>query len=305
VLVNKVSYKIAAAIVAMLAGVVAKADSITYTGSGVGSGVSLSATATFKVVGGDVVLVLTNTGTQAAVDPGSVLTGVFFTSSTNLTLSGHAANLTGYPGGSRAYVPNSDAMDPNVWMPFNDSMHQFVNQGGSFSDSGNTYDTTGNVGGEWARAGISLDSYNYGVSSSGFGSPAGFGPGDRFDVNQNLAGPDSLDGLEFGLIPFIGGQPNGNVMTTPLSKDTNEPLGANSVTFDLGTAPGFVAADITGVRFQYGTALNEPSFIGNETGHVDGDSAPLPVPAQAGLLLLASLAILRKMGVRKLTHAIL
>ena len=102
-----------------------------------------------------------------------------------------------------------------------------------------------NVGGEWA--------YNAsGISSSGFGL---FGPGNRFDTSSNLQGPADPDGLQYGLASAGDNSATGNAFVTGANA-----LIKNSVTFTLTVPAGFTDGDITGVIFQYGTALTDTRF---------------------------------------------
>jgi len=123
-------------------------------------------------------------------------------------------------------------------------------------------DPDGVVGGEWAyRAG-------YGTSSAGFSI---FGPGDRFP-GTNLQGPDSPDGIQYGLTSAGDNPLTGNQKVTG-----SQALIHNSVTFTLSTAANQI--DFSGVRFQYGTALTDPSVTGTPSG-----GGVIPVPPSVWLL---------------------
>jgi hypothetical protein len=118
------------------------------------------------------------------------------------------------------------------------------------SDPGNS------VGGEWAyRSGLSgaPGDRDYGISSTGLGL---FGNDDRFPGN-NLQGPDSPDGLQYGITSAGDDPASGN---TPVTGE--HALVQNSVVFTFTGIPnGFdPAANITGAVFQYGTSLDEPSI---------------------------------------------
>lgn len=130
----------------------------------------------------------------------------------------------------------------------------------------------GVVGGEWAYKATSLPGgHKYGISSSGLGF---FGPGDRF-AGDNLEGPADPDGPQFG-IASAGDNPathNGGA---------NVGLIQNSVDFVLSGLPdGFNLDRITAVRFQYGTATDEPSF-------------DVPTPGALALLGLGGLVTMRR-----------
>jgi hypothetical protein len=96
-----------------------------------------------------------------------------------------------------------------------------------------------------------FDIFDGGTSSGGTGSPTNFG------VMNSL---------------YVDGEGNPSVNGTPYAK--------NSITFSLtvgsGVASAFDVSKIGNVRFQYGTALGEGSFQGNEVQ---------AVPAPAGLVL--------------------
>jgi hypothetical protein len=123
------------------------------------------------------------------------------------------------------------------------------------------------VGGEWAyKSGIGGSTpggQNYGISSAGLDV---FGPGDRFPGN-NLSGPDSVNGMQYGIVSA------GNVPATGNAQITGaNPLIDNSVVFTFGVSPGFNTSLIKNVVIQYGTNFSEPR---------------IGVPEPSSLLLLA------------------
>lgn len=231
----KVSYVAASAVVALCAASIAGA-AVSFSGT---SG-ARSASVSFDVTGSTLTVILTNTSNLDAMVPVDVLTGVFF------SVSGNTVNFT-----KLAAVLNVGA----------------VVTGGGAAEAG------GVVGGEWAALNnLSGGPGNrkYGISSSGLGL---FGPGDRF-AGGNLAGPDSPDGLQYG-ITTAGDNPatgNGGI-TTPLIK--------NSVKFTFGNASGFDLGRIGDVWFQYGTDLSEPGFS-------------VPTPGSLALLGLAGIVAGRR-----------
>jgi len=139
---------------------IASAAPITFTGS---NG-SLAASASFEVVGGQLVVVLTNTSSGDVSVPADVLTAVFFDIGGAFSLSPFSAVLG--PGSTVIY----DAAPAG-----------------------------GVVGGEWAYGTGLVGAPNgatQGISSSGLGGVFGQPnfPGD------NLENPDALDGLQYGIV---------------------------------------------------------------------------------------------------------
>jgi hypothetical protein len=110
----------------------------------------------------------------------------------------------------------------------------------------------GNVGGEWAYSnGLSgaPGGANSGISSTGLGL---FGNA-NFN-GSNLQGPTSVDGLQYGLTSAGDNSGTGNSAVTGgfalIKSGVVFTLSGITSNFDPSTA-------ITGVSFQYGTALNE------------------------------------------------
>jgi len=186
-----------------------------------GSQGNLAASVVFEVVDfSNLRITLINTSSADVAVPSEVLTAVFF-------------NLPGDP----ILTPTSALVGPGGTVLF-----------GSAAPGGV-------VGGEWAYAmGLSgaPGGARQGVSSVGLGL---FGPHDLFP-GVNLAGPDSPDGLQYG-ITSAGDDPTlGNQAVTG-----HFPLIRNSVIFTLSGLPeGFSLSGISNVTFQYGTDLAEPSF---------------------------------------------
>jgi hypothetical protein len=135
-------------------------------------------------------------------------------------------------------------------------------------------DPGGVVGGEWAYLGnVAAVSQDYGIGSAGLGV---FGPGDVFP-GSNLQGPASPNGLQYGLTSAGDNLAAGNAAVTGCFA-----LIRNSVVFTLSGLPaGFEpSAAIASVRFQYGTALSEPSF--------GGGSSTQSVPEPLSVMLVGS-----------------
>lgn len=131
-----------------------------------------------------------------------------------------------------------------------------------------------NLGGEWSYLnGLSQYGANSGIASSGlgiFGSANFPGP--------NLSGPIAVNGFEFG----IGSA--GDNFSTGNPALLSKAITSGSVIFTLGgLAPGFSMADISAVTFQYGTALNEPSFAGT-TPPTAASTTQIPEPGTLALL---------------------
>ncbi len=206
-----------------------------------GSSGSLAARVTFEAVGGQLQVTLSNISPSDVLVPADVLTAVFF-------------DLAGNP----QLAPISADIDDASCILYHTSCTVPANQ---------------NVGGEWAyrESATPLTGFaqHQGISSTGLGV---FGPPDLFP-GPNLNGPDSPDGLQYGIVSMHDhfGTGNSEIRNTPLIHDT--------VVFLLSGLPqGFnLLTGVTNVRFQYGTGLSEPSFDGTPIGTV-------PEPATLGLL---------------------
>jgi len=213
----------------------------------------LSAKVTFDIDStGNLIVTLENISTKDVQAPSDVLTGVFF------SLSDPSIKLTGV---SAVLGSGTVLFDQNVT----------------------------NVGGEWAYkeglSGVPLGA-DRGISSSGLGDL--FGPKDRFS-GENLQGPDSVGGIEYGITSSGDNSSTGNKAVT----GTNALIQGSVVfTFNVSGLPeGFDLSNaITNVSFQYGTDLSEPN---------------IPVPEPSTLLLLGVSLIgigiygRRKFGSRK------
>jgi hypothetical protein len=136
----------------------------------------------------------------------------------------------------------------------------------------------GNVGGEFAyRSGLGAGApATQGISSSGLGASGSemFGPAYRFDTSSNLSGPDSPDGLQYGIVGAVASNAN--------SKVKEEPLIKSSVTFTFRNL-SFSELILTKLVFQYGTALSEPQLL---CTNCDLRTPPVPEPSFYGLLSL-------------------
>jgi hypothetical protein len=218
--------------------------SVAYAGSGTGG---RSASATFTLTGDTLTLTLTNTGGDVT-DPTQVLTGVFFKLAGDPTL-GKTSALLG-AGSTVLFAPASAVT-------------------GSLSPAGP------DVGGEWAYlSGLNQYSANQGVSSAGLGI---FGPGNRFRTDSNLEGPDSVDGLQYGITSGSDNPSTGNAAVTGANA-----LIQNSVVFRFSGAMGLTAAKLSDVTFQYGTALDDASIHGSV----------VPVPPSVFLMAIGGVGLL-------------
>jgi hypothetical protein len=203
----------------------AKAQAVPITFSAASG--NLAASVVFTTDGSNLVVTLTNTSAFDVLAPADLLTGVFFDFASPVTLTRASAVLG--PGSS-------------------------VLNGGS--------DAGGVVGGEWAYTsgigGSTPGGQNYGISSAGLGV---FSPGDNFP-GSNLAGPVSVNGMQYGIVSAGDNHATGNspILSTPLID--------NSVVFTLGGLPqGFdPSLAIRNVAFQYGTNFSEPRLRVTEPG---------------------------------------
>ena len=208
------------------------AGTITLTGT---DGGARAASATFTDLGGQLLVSLSNLGTDV-VQPDQVLTAIFF-------------NLAGNPtlGRVSAVVPAGSSV--------------------LFGSTG----PGGVVGGEWAYAtglsGLPLGA-TQGIGSSGFGL---FSPGQRFP-GSNLQGPLSVNGLEYGITSAVDNPLSGDapvtgsqalIRNTVLFTLSGLPAG-----FDAAAAGA-----ITNLSFQYGTSLAEPN-VPDPPGLLIGVSEP-------------------------------
>jgi hypothetical protein len=190
---------------------------------------AMAASADFVILpGGFLQVTLTNTGTGDPAAPGDILTAVFFNLAGDPSLSRDSAVLG---AGSTVIHGPTPSTDP----------------------------APNGVGGEWAYNNTqSVNGANEGISSAGFGT---FGVGDRFP-GTNLQGPDSVNGVQYGITTAFdtGGNDNTGISSVGLIQ--------NQVVFTLDNFTGTLA-DLSHVSFQYGTMLSE----NNIPGHVP-DSGP-------------------------------
>jgi hypothetical protein len=222
-----------AAAVVVFGAVTAKAIPVTFSGSLD----SLSASASFDKSGTNLLVTLANTSGSDVGNPSQVLTAVFF-------------SLAGDP----ALTPVSAVLTPGSIVYFG------------------TTDPDGVVGGEWAyKKGFLIDPTVGTQGNSSVGLEI-FGPADLFP-GTNLQGPDSPDGIQYGLTSPVDDPTIGNAAVTG-----QFPLIKSSVDFVLSGLPGGFDpnTDISKVYFQYGTDLTEPRFPGDRPP--DHEKPPIPEP---------------------------
>jgi hypothetical protein len=231
---------------------------------------SLAASVQFQSAAGQLTVTLTNTSTHDVLVPENILTGVFWDSDMALSLVKLSATL----GDESEVLFDSPPAG-------------------------------GNVGGEWAykkNLQGAAGGARYGISSSGLGL---FGPSDRFP-GPNLDGPNSVGGMEYGIVPAADNPATGNSAVSGAN-----PFIRDSVVFVFsGLATTYDPSTlISNVWFQYGTSLSEPQFAGlpelvlPEVPDIpSGPGGPLVVPspnaAASGLALFGLSVMVRRRSIR-------
>ena len=144
-----------------------------------------------------------------------------------------------------------------------------------------TTDPGGVVGGAWfyeSNIALPHNSPAYGIGSAGLGPFGVDSP--RFPGN-NLQGPDSPDGLQYGITSAGDNPAIGNSAVTG-----DNALIKYEVVFTLSGLPENFDPNtqISNVLFQYGTSASEPSVPGH----------PVPEPGTLALLALGALIARRR-----------
>jgi hypothetical protein len=219
----------------------AMAGPVTFVATSGGLGASV----TFSVVGSNLQVVLTNTGTGDAMAPGDLLEGLFF-------------DVAGNPG----LTAVSAISGGSTWTLNPPGAATLVSSAGT------------NIGGAWAFVqGGAAHGAQYGIGAAGFNV---FGPPNVFP-GPNVDGDPGVDGADYGLLPA-----GDNLTTGNGGLQNNSPFTQDSDTYLLGGVPaGFdPSRSIGNVTFQYGTQLTETSLPGTRTGTTDA----VPEPATLSLL---------------------
>lgn len=238
---------------ALLAMGAANANAALFTVSGTGAGgQTISASAEFTIVGGNLQIVLTNTAGAAASSNANLLSAVFF----NIANAG-AVTAVGGNATSNGLLQSDGTVDPGAAADLNDFW---------------SFDTGASLGG---------NSYGFGLGGAGFGI---FGGNDTFtEWNGGSCGPGTAcqgepNGPPYLIAPSAGA-------TVPASQF---PLTNVFATFVLPITSDFDINDIQDVTLAWGT---RPEYYGTDGGSEDGgggiDGGTSPEPATLALLGLA------------------
>ena len=250
---------------AVVATVPARA-SVVWTGSGTnvgGSGNSASASATFTIAGNTLTILLQNTSAANTLEtPTNTLTGLDF------TLNGTDPALT----------PVS-AISPNAILNASD-----CNAGSLTACSTGPVD----VGGEWGYQ-DGYGSGTEGIASAGYlttGQTGDIGNFNNGSAGTNLAGPDSLDGIQMGIVSKNHGTLNGGSGGLDSSA-----LIDDNVVLTLTGVSSLTESEIGNVTFLYGTAP-DGSIAGSLCTTCGPGSGGGSVPVPGALAIFGSALLL-------------
>ena len=227
------------------------ANAITFTGS---DSYGRAASATFSLRSDGLHILLANTATYDAMVPTDMLTALFFNVPTGVALTP-----------AHAYVgANSTVID-------------------TVTGNANYHPAGYNIGGEWAYA-ANLGQLGglEGTSSTGLGlfGSGNFGGG-------NLQGPTSgaVDGVQYGITTAGDNVSTGNGGITSANSSQFIRYQVELILTSVPTT--FDLSGISDVRFQYGTDLTEPYFVGASYT----PSPPPRVPDGGSTFMLLSSAL--------------
>ena len=206
---------------------------------------TLAAQATFVQSGTTLTVTLENTSVFDVLNPGDVLTGVYF-GIDNL----YGAQLT----------PLAAYLSPGSSVLFGDDDHHGGHHGGHHDDD-DWGDDDGGIGGEYGfrddLLGILPD---ISMVISAVDLDHLIGKSDLFP-GDNLVGSKSPKGIDYGLLSLFDDSLTGDESVTGKS-----PFVSNSVVFELAGLPEDFVLDgnVSGVRFNYGSKFSpvpEPSTL--------------------------------------------
>jgi len=190
------------------------------------TGMSLSATAELDVLGGNLVVTLSNVGGEVMA-PSDVLTAVVFELPKN-----------------EAGVATVSLTPISAMVPLSSTV-VYGSMGG--------LDGPRSVGGEWC---YSITPPPTGIGSAGLGTFGSPKDDAYFDV-KNLQGPANVDGIQYGITSLIDNVVYGNAAVTG-----DNALIQNSVVFTLAITGNLDPRDIYDLHFWYGTGAEGPDIPG-------------------------------------------